>query len=137
MMKRRRKPAGRTHPLGGDRSQIIKELAAAGLSGDVIAATLKLGQNTLRREHALDLHSGRTAKSEAAKAALAAAPSKAEREQLARIEESFQSDWYSPEHGNDLFGGAMNIAEALEWCKQFKSARQPNEDSNGSSGDQQ
>jgi hypothetical protein len=138
MKKQRRKPkvssgerAGRPRPPQDDRTQIIKELAAAGLSGDVIAATLKLGQNRLRREHALALHSGRTAKNEAAKAAAAAALNKEEAEQLERIKKAFASHWYSEEFGCDLYGGARTIAEAQAWCRQFKSAHKPNEDSNG------
>jgi hypothetical protein len=134
MKKQRRKPkvsfrdqTRKSHPPRDHRAQVVKELAAAGLSGDVIAATLKLGQNRLRREHALDLHSGRTAKIEAAKAAEATALSKEDAERLARIERSFKSHWYDPVHGNDLYGGAKNIAEALRWCESFKSTREPNE----------
>jgi hypothetical protein len=113
-------------------------MAAAGLVEDQIALRLGgLDKNQLRRRHIEALKQGRASAAAQRAQEAAGQPSKAEREQLERIEASFKSDWYSPEHGNDLYGGAMNVAEALEWCKQFKSARQPNEDSNGSSGDQQ
>jgi hypothetical protein len=136
MKKRRRKPkvsfrdrTGKSHPPRDDRAQVVKELAAAGLSGDVIAAALAIGKNRLRAEHALDLHTGRTAKIEAAKAAAAAAPNKEEAERIERIKRAFQSHWYDPVHGNDLYGGAHTVEEALAWCAQFKSARKTNEDS--------
>jgi hypothetical protein len=136
MKKRRRKPKvsfrdriRKSHPPRDDRAQVVKELAAAGLSGDVIAAALAIGKNRLRAEHALDLHSGRTAKNEAAKAAAATALSKEDAERLARIERSFKSHWYDPVHGNDLYGGAHTVEEALAWCAQFKAARKTNGDS--------
>jgi hypothetical protein len=107
------------------RSQIVKALAASGLPGDAIAAMLKVGQNRLRREHALDLFAGRTAKNVAAKAAAAAALSRRERERRDLIKRSFASHWFDPLHGNDLFGRAKNIREALAWCDRFKSGRAP------------
>jgi DNA-binding transcriptional MerR regulator len=131
MKKRRRNQARKYRQPRDDRAQVVKELAAAGMSGDVIAAALAIGKNRLRAEHALDLHSGRTAKVEAAKAAAATALSKEDAERLARIEASFQSEWFSEEFGNDLYGGARNVAEAQSWLASFKSARKPNEDSDG------
>jgi predicted deacylase len=123
-MKRQRKV-----PRDG-RRQVVKELAAAGLSGDVIAATLKLGKNRLRAEHALDLHSGRTARKadEAVKAA--AAPTKEEAERLKIIKQAFKSHWYTEEHGCDLFNGARTVQEALAYWASFRpAAREPEEDS--------
>lgn len=122
-MKRRRKPKAPRD----DRAQVVQELAAAGLSGDVIAATLKLGKNRLRAEHALDLHSGREAKKADEAAKRAAELTKEEAERLARIKRSFESHWYDPETGNDLYGGAHSIEEALQWCRRFKPSHAPNE----------
>jgi hypothetical protein len=110
----------------------VKRMAAAGLVEDQIALRLGgLDKNQLRRRHIEALKQGRASRDAQKAQEAAEEPSKAEREQLARIEASFQSDWYSPEYGNDLYGGAMNVAEALEWCRRFKSPREPNEDSNG------
>ena len=54
------------------RRRVVKDLAAQGFSGDVIAAKLQLNKNHLRAEHALDLHEGREIK-QAEKAAAEAA----------------------------------------------------------------
>jgi hypothetical protein len=128
-MKKRRQPK----TSRDDHREVVRTLAAAGLSGDVIAATLKLGKNRLRAEHALDLHSGREAKKADAAAKAAAELPREEREQLERIKASFKSHWYTKEFGNDLYNGAHTIAEALEWCRRFKSARDPNDE--GTAGD--
>jgi hypothetical protein len=109
-------------------------MAAAGLVEDQIA--LRLGgmdKNRLRRRHIEALRQGRA--SAAAKKAREAArqPSRQEREQLERIKASFASEWYSKTYGNDSYGGAHTIEEAVAWCAQFESARpRPNgNDSNG------
>jgi hypothetical protein len=108
----------------------VKRMAAAGLVEDQIA--LRLGgidKNKLRRRHIEALKQGRA--SAAAQRAQEAAeqPSREERERLERINRSFQSHWYDPVHGNDLYGGARTVEEALAWCAQFKAARKTNGDS--------
>jgi DNA-binding transcriptional MerR regulator len=129
MKKRRRNQVRKYRQPRDDRAQVVKELAAAGLSGDVIAAALAIGKNRLRAEHALDIHAGRTAKNEAAKAAAATALNKEDAERLERIKRAFNSHWFDPVNGCDLYGGAKTIEEALAWCAQFKSARKTNGDS--------
>jgi hypothetical protein len=107
-------------------------MAAAGLVEDQIA--LRLGgmdKNRLRRRHIEALKQGRA--SAAAKKAREAArqPSRQEREQLERIKASFASEWYSKTRGNDLYGGAHTIEEALAWCAQLKPVRQLPNDEDG------
>jgi hypothetical protein len=97
------------------RRRFVKDLTAEGYNGDCIAQTLGISKNALRRRHALDLHAGRQIKA----AEKAAAPrTKQERERaelIALIERSFQSEWYDPVHGNELYGGAHSVAEVLAW----------------------
>ena len=102
---------------------MVKTLAAKGLSGDVIAARLGVNKNFLRAEYALDLHAGREIKEAKEAAASAAALSKKEQELLDRIKSSFDSHWYSKEHGNCLYGGAHTIEEAIAWCESFRAKR--------------
>jgi hypothetical protein len=97
---------------------MVKQLAAEGFSGDVIAARLGVNMNTLRAQHALHLKAGRDAKAEKKAEAEAAALSKSERARLYAIKQSFESDWYSPEHGNLIFGGTHSVEEALAWCEE-------------------
>jgi hypothetical protein len=114
-MKLRTNPKGTRSQSPNNRRQFVKNLAAEGFSGDVIAARLGVNKNYLRAEYALDLHAGRQIK--AAKKA-AAALTKQERERaklIERIERSFQSHWYDAESGNLLYGGAHTVAEALAW----------------------
>ena len=99
------------------RRHFVKNLAAEGFNLDVIAARLGVNKNYLRAEHALDLHAGRQIK--AAKKAAAGALSKKERQRLDCIKASFESHWYTKEHGNILFGGTHSVEEALEWCRRY------------------
>jgi hypothetical protein len=82
---------------------VVKQLAAEGFSGDVIAAHVGLNKNRLRAEHALDLHAGREIKD--AEKAAAAELTKEEYHALDAMMLSFASHWFSPEHGNLLFEG--------------------------------
>jgi hypothetical protein len=101
------------------RRNVITTLAALGLNGDVIAQRLGVNKNTLRAKHALELKAGREARRAEKERAAAAQLSKKERERLDCIKSSFNSHWYTKENGNDLYGGAQTIAEALEWCERF------------------
>jgi hypothetical protein len=103
-------------------------MAAAGLVEDQIA--LRLGgidKNKLRRRHIEALKQGRA--SAAAQRAQEAAeqPTRQEREQLERIKRSFDSHWYDPVHGNDIYGNTHSVEAALEWSRRFRS-QDPNED---------
>lgn len=117
------KPSRRVVKPSSNRRRMVKTLAAKGLSGDVIAARLGVNKNFLRAEHALDLHAGREIKKAKEAAASAAALSKKEQELLDRIKSSFDSHWYSKEHGNYLYGGAHTIEEAIAWCESFRAKR--------------
>ena len=101
-----------------NRRRTIKTLAAQGFSTDMIAAKLGLNKNHLRAEHALDLHAGREIRRADKVAAEAAELTHKERQRLEVIKGSFDSHWYTPEHGNDLFGNTHSVAEALAWCKE-------------------
>jgi hypothetical protein len=114
------KPGKNRHAPPNKRRQIVREMAAAGISGDVIAARLRLNKNALRAGHALDLDDGRKTRQAEKAAAAESASSKADAEQLERIQSAFASDWYDPQFGCDLFGGAKTIEEAIEWCRKFK-----------------
>jgi hypothetical protein len=113
------KPSRRVVKSPSNRRRMVKTLAAKGLSGDVIAARLGVNKNFLRAEYALDLHAGREIKWADKAAADAAELPRWERERLKAIKGSFQSHWYSPEHGNLLFGFTHTVEEALAWCKQY------------------
>jgi hypothetical protein len=113
-----------------ERAQVVKTLAAAGLSADVISATLKIGRDRLRSDHAIALHSGRTARKAAEARARAEALSPAEAAQLERIKMAFAVD---PAFASDIYGGAMSVAAAQDYCRRFKRAHKPNEVENGSS----
>jgi hypothetical protein len=95
---------------------MVEQLATDGFSADVIAARLNMNKNTLRARHALQLKAGRDAKLEKRAEAEAAELRKSERARLYAIKQSFESDWYSPEHGNPLFGDTHSVEEALAWC---------------------
>jgi hypothetical protein len=116
-MKPRTNPKGTRSQPPNNLRHFVKNLAAEGFSGDVIAARLGVNKNYLRAEYALDLHAGRQIK--AAKKAAAGALSKKERQRLDCIKASFESHWYTKEHGNILFGGTHSVKEALEWCKRY------------------
>jgi hypothetical protein len=107
-----RTPAKALH----NRGQMVRDLAAAGDSGDVIAAKLQLNKNRLRAEHALELHAGRKFKQ--AERAAAEALSRKDRERIEAITRAWHSDWYDPEIGECLlFPDCKSLEEALEQSK--------------------
>jgi hypothetical protein len=91
-------------------------MAFAGQSEDAIALYFGLHKNSLRARFADVLDRGRDRARDAATEAL----SKKERDSIDAIRRSFDSDWYSPEFGNDPYGGAHTVEEALAWCDSFK-----------------
>jgi hypothetical protein len=104
------------------RRDIVRTLAAQGASGDYIAATIGIGKNCLRSEHALDLHAGRESRKAEREAADASAISKEEYFFLRAAQQSFESEWFDPKHGNTLFfgmdgRGARNIDDAFAYWK--------------------
>jgi hypothetical protein len=131
---KQRHVASRLLRRGGGSSPLhrkVKRMAAAGLVEDQIALRLGgLDKNQLRRRHIEALKQGRASRDAQKAQEAAEQPSREERERLERIELAFQSDWYSPDHGCDLYGGAHTVEEALEWCRRFKSPRDPNVDLN-------
>jgi hypothetical protein len=95
----------------------VRQLAAEGLSGDVIAARLGVNMNTLRAQHALHLKAGRDCKAAEKAEAEVAELSKSEQARVNAIKQTFNSHWYTKEKGNLLFGGTHSLEEALEWSK--------------------
>jgi len=100
------------------RQHIVKQLAARGLSGDVIAASVGLNKNSLRAEHALDLHEGREIR--AAEKAAEIELSLAEYHFLNAATLSFSDDgWFDDELKENLLfdgvdgKGAKNIDDAF------------------------
>ena len=120
-MKNRPKPKSKLSPRYkkpvSKRRRIVQALARDGYNGDVIAASLGVNKNYLRSEYALDLQAGREIRAAEEAAEAAEALSKKEQERLDCIKASFDSHWYSPEHGNLLFGDTHSVEEALAWCK--------------------
>ena len=96
----------------------IKAMAAQGLVEDQIVARIGGDKNQLRRQYIDAVKAGRAKKRGAQAEAEAAQRTKSERARLHAIKQSFDSDWYSPEHGNLIFGGTHSIAEALAWCRE-------------------
>ena len=96
----------------------IKAMAAQGLVEDQIVARIGGDKNQLRRRYIDAVKAGRAKKRDAQAAAEAAELDKAERARLHSIIESFKSNFYSPEHGNLLFGGTRTVAEAVAWCRE-------------------
>ena len=114
--KRRAKLSPTPVKARSNRGQVVKDLAAQGLSGDVIAAKMRINKNRLRAAHALDLHAGRQVK-QAAKAAAEAVSCK-DRERIEAITRAWHSDWYDPEIGECLlFPDCKSLEEALEQSK--------------------
>jgi hypothetical protein len=104
------------------RVDTVLALARQGLSGDVIAATVGVNKNSLRAEHASDLHAGREIRAAEQAAADAAAITKEEYHFLNAATSSFDSDWFDPQHGNALFfgmdgKGARDIDDAFRAWK--------------------
>jgi uncharacterized protein YdbL (DUF1318 family) len=94
----------------------VKEAANRGLVEDEIVSIIGAkNRNALRRDFIHDIKAGR-AENRKAKAE-AASVSKEDQALMAVIKKSFDSDWYSPEFGNDLFGGTYSIKEAFAWAK--------------------
>jgi hypothetical protein len=127
-MSRKRKTKGKRTHVNPGLSQIhrrVKEMAAAGLVEDQIVLRVGGGidKNQLRRRYIDSIKEGRVAAKEAQAAAEAEALSKQERERLEHIERSFASDWYDPQLGNLLYGGAHSVEEAIAWCEQFRRLR--------------
>jgi hypothetical protein len=96
----------------------VRTLAAQGLSGDVIAATIGLNKNSLRATHALDLRAGRETRAAEQEAADAAAITKEEYHFLNAATSSFKSGWFDERLGNFLFEGlsghgAKNVDDAF------------------------
>jgi hypothetical protein len=98
----------------------VRALARQGLSGDVIASTVGVNKNSLRAEHALDLHAGRESRKAEQEAADAAAITKGEYHFLNAATLSFEpgSGWFDERLGNFLFEGvdgkgAKNIDDAF------------------------
>ena len=99
-----------------NRGLVVTQLAAAGDSGDVIAAKLRLTKNDLRAEHALDLQAGREIKW--AEKAAAEELSKKDKERIAAVTAAWNSDWFDPEIGECiLFPDCKSLEEALEQSK--------------------
>jgi hypothetical protein len=96
------KPVPKVNRPSSNPGHIVRQLASEGISGDVIAAKLGVNKNTLRAEHALDLHAGRKIK--AAEKAAAGEMSKEEKHLREVIARAFASHWQTPE-GNLLFEG--------------------------------
>src|SRR5262249_49780813 len=96
----------------------VKAMAAAGLVEDQIALRIGGDKNQLRRRYIDAIKAGRNAKVQEKVAAEAAELTKSERARLHAIKQSFDSDWYSPEHGNLIFGGTHTVEEALAWCEE-------------------
>jgi hypothetical protein len=99
----------------------VKNLASQGLNADVIAAKVGLNKNTLRAEHALDLHAGREIR--AAEQAAEVVITKEEYYFLDAASLSFsEPGWFEPDCGNLLFLGpngeaARNLADAFAGWK--------------------
>jgi hypothetical protein len=98
----------------------VKAMAAAGLVEDQIALRIGGDKNSLRRKYIESIKQGRAEKQETQAAAEAAELSRSER---ARLEQSFDSDWYHPKLGNLLFGCTHSVEEALTWCEQTAPGR--------------
>ena len=121
-MKSTHKPRAKLSPTPvrarSNRGQVVKDLAAQGLSGDVIAAKLRLNKNHLRAAHALDLQAGRELKQ--AERAAAEAVSRKDRERIKIVTDAWNSDWYDPELGECLlFPDCKSLEEALEQSKKY------------------
>jgi hypothetical protein len=100
----------------------VRQLAAKGHSGDVIASKLGVNKNYLRAEHALDLEAGREINAiEKEKAeANAIVLSMNEEILLEVIRTSFaDGDWIDEDGTNLLFGDARSEREAFERCQSF------------------
>jgi hypothetical protein len=99
----------------------VRRMAAYGLVEDQIALRLNgMDKNRLRRKYIDSIKEGRAIASAARAEAEAAELTRKEKECLAAVKASFNSDWYSPEYGNDLFDGAHTVAEALAQCKNWQ-----------------
>ena len=105
--KLRAKPSRTQGKALRNRGQMVTQLAAAGDSGDVIAAKLGLEKNHLRAEHALDLQAGREIKyaEKAAAEAAAVVLTPQEYHAINAMTLSFASHWFDPEYGNLIFEG--------------------------------
>jgi hypothetical protein len=100
------------------RARAVKDLAAQGFSGDVIAAKLRLNKNHLRAEHALDLLEGREIKQAEKAAAEAAELSKKDKERIKIVTDAWNSHWFDPEIGECLlFPDCKSLEEALAQSK--------------------
>ena len=98
------------------RSRRVQAMAAAGLVEDQIALRIGGDKNQLRRRYIDAIKAGRNAKVAEKAEAKAAELSKAKRGRLYAIKQSFDSPWYSKEHGNLIFGGTHSVEEAIAWC---------------------
>jgi hypothetical protein len=77
----------------------IEAMAARGEPEDLIALKVNLSKNSLRRRHILHIRRGRAAKVQGA------AMTRAEMCCASAILASFDSEWFDPAYGNDLWPG--------------------------------
>jgi hypothetical protein len=93
-------------------AHVVEALARLGEPEDAIALQVNLNKNTLRRRHILDIARGRAAKAQATQL------SRAEQHAINAILGAINSEWHTPDTGNDLWpglrgGGARDAPDAV------------------------
>jgi len=121
-MTRRRKTSKtngtRTHANGGTSlHRRVQQMAAAGLVEDQIALRIGGDKNQLRRKYIDSIKQGRAAKRDAQGAQL----TKQQLHDREIIERHF-SDWYDPEFGHLLLGGARTVEEGIAYWERPRTA---------------